>query len=115
MPKGMLGVRRLRRETKAQKRRNGRRCIGEVVHGVGDDGDGTTHEAERKFDGAEEEIDCYADAAAQIPVGKAHLGQCGLVMVLDETAEKNFVHAVLCLHGACIESTATPLSMTCIP
>ena len=99
---GMLGVRLLPGEAKAQQRHDGRARVGEVVEGVRRDGDGAGKRAGEELEREEQQVDGDAHRAAKHAVGAPHLRRSDVLIVFYQMLCKQsdhcfFPHSLLIL------------------
>ena len=90
---GVVGVRLLARQLEAQERDDGGAGVGEVVEGVGGDGDGAGEGAGEEFTGKEQDVQSNAHRAAEDAVGLAQLLR-GLALGADEGAGQKRDHRI---------------------
>ena len=86
---GMVGVGLLTRQTETQQRHHRGEGIGEVVKGVGGDGDGAGQRACQQLADAEDDVQHHTHDAAEGAPGAAHRLVGGIGVVFDkETAQQ---------------------------
>jgi len=66
--------------------------VGEVVYGVGGDGDAARDQAGNQFGGKEQDVADDTDDAGQFSVGGAHGGIVVVLVVLDKQARQELSH-----------------------
>ena len=92
MAVGVFRVGGLFRQFEANQRHNGAGRIGQVIHGVGGDGNGAGQGADNDFPEEKEEIAENAHDPGQSPHGGAHFGVAGLVGVFNKETQQKMCH-----------------------
>ena len=89
---GMLGVRLLPREAKAQKRHDGRPRVGQVVERIRCDGDRARQRAGEQLEREEQEVDDDTHRAAEHAISAAHLRRADILIVANQVLGEKSDH-----------------------
>ena len=84
MAKGMLQIRLLAGQLKADQGDDRRAGVREIVEGIGGDGDGIADQARKKFPRKQKQVQKNADSAAQGSVSLSHIREIGMIIFLYE-------------------------------
>lgn len=92
MAVGVFGVGGLLGKFEAHQGNNGAGGVGQVVHGVGGDGDGAGQSADDDFSQEKEKIAENAYDSGQRTHGGTYFGVAGLVGIFNEKTEQKMCH-----------------------
>ena len=82
----------LRGQTEAQQRHDGAGCVGQIVDGVGQNGDAPRKKPRKEFPGAEQHVDRNAGQPGQTAILPAYLRVAGVLIVFHEKVQEQLCH-----------------------